>query len=64
MTLKELQYVIGDFEVLGSKLPQIRTKHLIEDDIMWIFQEKINHNQRFNEFFHDRNGKLEKTISL
>ena len=60
---------MGDFQVFGSKQPQLRTTCLCRTQNTYgtlkgrqqvNLQEKINHNQNLSEFFETKATKLEK----
>ena len=63
----------GDFHVLGSKWPQIRSTYLcrtqntygtLEGRYQVNLQEKINHNENFSEFFETEAINLKKVASF
>ena len=63
----------GDFQVFGSKWPQIRTTYLCRTQNTYgtlkgryqvNLQEKINHNQNFSEFSETEAINLKKVASF
>ena len=63
----------GDFQVFGSKWPQIRTTYLcrtqnsdgtLKGRYQVNLQEKINHNQNFSDFSETEAIKLKKVASF
>ena len=63
----------GDFQVLGSKWPQIRTTYLCRTQNTYEtlkgrnqvnLQEKINHNQNFSAFSETEAINLKKVASI
>ena len=63
----------GDFQVFGSKWPEIRTTYLcrtqntygtLKGSYQVNLQEKINHNQNFSEFSETEAINLKKVASV